>query len=111
MRLILPWSSSLSREVRRRAKLDRMRMSRRAGTVTRRSCLETGKGLMAADTRVVFVMHGNESQTARQACDIAAPKLEALKALVLAPQFSEKDYPGRLFPPQSRHRANARRAT
>jgi proline iminopeptidase len=50
--------------------------------------------LLATDSRVVFVMHGSESQTARQACDIASPKLDALNALVLAPQFSEKDYPG-----------------
>jgi len=48
---------------------------------------------LATDTRIVFVMHGSESQTARQACDIASPDLQALNALVLAPQFSEKDYP------------------
>ena len=49
---------------------------------------------LATDTRIVFVMHGSESQTARQACDIASSDVEALNALVLAPQFSEKYYPG-----------------
>jgi poly(3-hydroxybutyrate) depolymerase len=49
---------------------------------------------LATDTRIVFVMHGSESQTARQACNIASPDLQALNALVLAPQFSEKYYPG-----------------
>ena len=48
---------------------------------------------LAADTRIVFVMHGSESQTARQACQIASPELQALNALVLAPQFSETYYP------------------
>jgi hypothetical protein len=48
----------------------------------------------ATDTRIVFVMHGSESQTARQACDIASPDLQTLNALVLAPQFAETHYPG-----------------
>jgi poly(3-hydroxybutyrate) depolymerase len=46
------------------------------------------------ETRVVFVMHGSESQTARQACDIAAPYVAAHDAIVLAPQFAEDYYPG-----------------
>ena len=49
---------------------------------------------IAADTRVVFVMHGSESQTARQACDLASPYIEPLNAVVLAPQFAEEYYPG-----------------
>ena len=49
---------------------------------------------LAPDTRIVFVMHGGESQTARQACDIASPELQTSNTLVLAPQFSEKYYPG-----------------
>ena len=49
---------------------------------------------LATDTRIVFIMHGGESRTARQACDIASPDLQALNALVLAPQFSESYYPG-----------------
>ena len=48
----------------------------------------------ATDTRIVFVMHGSDSQTARQACDIASPDLQTLNALVLAPQFAETYYPG-----------------
>ena len=46
------------------------------------------------DTRVVFVMHGSESQTARQACDIATPYVPTHNAIVLAPQFAEEYYPG-----------------
>jgi len=46
------------------------------------------------DTRIVFVMHGGESQTARQACDLAAPYIEPLNAIVLAPQFAEEYFPG-----------------
>ena len=46
------------------------------------------------DTRVLFVMHGSESDTSRQACDIAAPYLQPLNAIVLAPQFSEQYFPG-----------------
>jgi pimeloyl-ACP methyl ester carboxylesterase len=46
------------------------------------------------DTRIVFVMHGGESQTARQACDIASPYVQAHKVIVLAPQFAEEYYPG-----------------
>jgi poly(3-hydroxybutyrate) depolymerase len=49
---------------------------------------------IGADTRVVFVMHGSESQTARQACDIASPYVQAHKVIVLAPQFAEEYYPG-----------------
>lgn len=49
---------------------------------------------ITADTRVVFVMHGSESQTARQACEIASPYLQPLDAVVLAPQFSEEFFPG-----------------
>ena len=30
------------------------------------------------DTRILFVMHGSESETARQACDIATPYLQPL---------------------------------
>lgn len=30
---------------------------------------------LSADSRIVFVMHGSESRTARQACDIAASEL------------------------------------
>jgi poly(3-hydroxybutyrate) depolymerase len=48
---------------------------------------------LSADSRIVFVMHGSESQTARQACDIASPELSILNAIVLAPQFSEQYYP------------------
>jgi hypothetical protein len=39
-------------------------------------------------------MHGSESQTARQACQIASPDIQRLNALVLAPQFAEEQYPG-----------------
>ena len=49
---------------------------------------------LATDTGIVFVMHGSESQTARQACDIAASHVPVLNAIVLAPQFSERYYPG-----------------
>jgi len=48
---------------------------------------------LGADTRIVFVMHGSESKTARQACDIASADIEVLNAIVLAPQFSEQYYP------------------
>ena len=48
---------------------------------------------LATEARIVFVMHGSESQTARQACDIAASDLQVLNAIVLAPQFSEEHYP------------------
>ena len=48
----------------------------------------------ALDTRIVFVMHGSDSQTARQACDLASPYLEPLNAIVLAPQFAEQYFPG-----------------
>jgi hypothetical protein len=40
-------------------------------------------------TRIVFVMHGSESRTAQQACDLASLYVQSLNALVLAPQFSE----------------------
>ena len=46
------------------------------------------------DTRVVFVMHGSESHTARQACDIAASYVQLHTVIVLAPQFAEAEYPG-----------------
>jgi hypothetical protein len=46
------------------------------------------------DTRIVFVMHGSESETARQACDIASPYVRAHNAVALAPQFAEEYYPG-----------------
>jgi predicted esterase len=49
---------------------------------------------LTSDTRIVFVMHGSESQTARQACSLATPHLETLNAIVLAPQFAEEYYPG-----------------
>jgi len=49
---------------------------------------------IASDTRIVFVMHGSESRTARQACDIASTYVQAHKAIVLAPQFAEEYYPG-----------------
>ena len=49
---------------------------------------------IAPDTRVVFVMHGGESETARQACDIAASYIQSHNAIVLAPQFAEAYYPG-----------------
>jgi hypothetical protein len=49
---------------------------------------------IAPDTRIVFVMHGSESQTARQACDIAAPYVQSHNVIVLAPQFAEEYYPG-----------------
>ncbi len=45
------------------------------------------------DTRIVFVMHGSDSQTARQACDLASPYIEPLNAIVLAPQFAEEYFP------------------
>ena len=48
----------------------------------------------APDTRIVFVMHGSDSQTARQACDLASPYIEPLNAIVLAPQFAEEYFPG-----------------
>jgi hypothetical protein len=46
------------------------------------------------DTRILFVMHGSESETARQACELASPYLQPLNAIVLAPQFSEQYFPG-----------------
>jgi hypothetical protein len=46
------------------------------------------------DTRLLFVMHGSESRTSRQACEIASPYLQPLNAIVLAPQFSEQYFPG-----------------
>ena len=49
---------------------------------------------LTPDTRIVFVMHGSESQTARQACSLATPYLEPLNAIVLAPQFAEEYFPG-----------------
>jgi hypothetical protein len=49
---------------------------------------------ITADTRIVFVMHGSQSETARQACEIASPYLQPLNAIVLAPQFSEEYFPG-----------------
>jgi len=48
---------------------------------------------LSTDVRIVFVMHGSESRTARQACDIASSDVQALNAIVLAPQFSEEHYP------------------
>jgi hypothetical protein len=48
----------------------------------------------APDTRIVFVMHGSDSQTARQACGLASPYIEPLNAIVLAPQFTEEYFPG-----------------
>jgi poly(3-hydroxybutyrate) depolymerase len=50
--------------------------------------------VMAADTRIVFVMHGSESDTARQACSLASQYIQPLNALILAPQFEEQYYPG-----------------
>ena len=49
---------------------------------------------IASDTRVVFVMPGGESETARQACGIAAPYVQSHNAILLAPQFAETYYPG-----------------
>ena len=49
---------------------------------------------IAPDAGIVFVMHGSESQTARQACDLASPYIEPLNAVILAPQFAEEYYPG-----------------
>ena len=46
------------------------------------------------DTRILFVMHGSEPETARQACEIASPYLQPLNAIVLAPQFSAEYFPG-----------------
>lgn len=46
------------------------------------------------DTRILFVMHGSQSDTARQACQIASPYLQPLNAIVLAPQFAEQYFPG-----------------
>lgn len=48
----------------------------------------------APDTRIVFVMHGSDSQTARQACDLASPYIEPFNAIVLAPQFAEEYFAG-----------------
>ena len=36
---------------------------------------------LGTDTRIVFIMHGSESQTARQACDIAASDVPVLNAI------------------------------
>ena len=46
------------------------------------------------DTRILFVMHGSESETARRACEIASPYVQSLNVIVLAPQFSEQSFPG-----------------
>jgi poly(3-hydroxybutyrate) depolymerase len=48
---------------------------------------------IAPDTRVVFVMHGSESKTARQACEIALPYVQTHNAIVIAPQFAEEYFP------------------
>jgi hypothetical protein len=34
------------------------------------------------DTRIVFVMHGSDSQTARQACDRASPYIDYAKPAI-----------------------------
>ena len=52
---------------------------------------------VAPDTRIVFVMHGSDSQTARQACDLASPYIEPFNAIVLAPQFAEEYFPGDVY--------------
>jgi len=49
------------------------------------------------DTNLVFVMHGSESRTAREVCELAAPYVRAHNVLVIAPQFSEADYPGNSY--------------
>jgi len=49
---------------------------------------------LGPDTRVVFVMHGGDPQTARHACTVAGEYPRAHDALILAPQFSEASYPG-----------------
>jgi len=49
---------------------------------------------LGPDTRVVFLMHGGDPQTARQACTVAGEYPRAHDVLILAPQFSEDSYPG-----------------
>ena len=34
---------------------------------------------LAPDTRIVFIMHGSESETARQACTIASPDISNIE--------------------------------
>ncbi len=46
------------------------------------------------DTRVVFLMHGSNPETARQACVIAAPFVREKNVVVVAPQFPTQHYPG-----------------
>ena len=46
-----------------------------------------------ADTRVVFLMHGS-SRTAQEARDIGAQYGKKHDFILLAPEFSEKNYPG-----------------
>src|SRR4030095_14801406 len=45
------------------------------------------------DTRILFVMHGSESEKARQACELASPYLQPLNAILRAPLFSEQYFP------------------
>jgi poly(3-hydroxybutyrate) depolymerase len=46
------------------------------------------------DTRIVFLMHGGNPQTVRQACDLGGEFARAHNALLLAPEFSTEAYPG-----------------
>jgi pimeloyl-ACP methyl ester carboxylesterase len=46
-----------------------------------------------AGTRVVFLMHGS-SRTAKEARDLGAPFCKEHRCVLLAPEFSETDYPG-----------------
>jgi len=46
------------------------------------------------DTRITFLMHGGDPETARQACDLAREHVRAHDVLLLAPEFSKDSYPG-----------------
>lgn len=49
---------------------------------------------LGPDTRVLFVMHGGNPETARQACDLGGDLARAHNAVLLAPEFSADAYPG-----------------
>jgi hypothetical protein len=49
---------------------------------------------LEAITRIIFVMHGSEPETAKQVCQIAGSYSEKFGAVIVAPQFATKDFPG-----------------
>lgn len=49
------------------------------------------------ETRLIFLMHGGNPDTARQACDLGGGFARANNALILVPEFSADAYPGDLY--------------